>query len=180
MATVNVKPAGSRPSLLDMAYAIKDKADRAEKKKPAEEEAPVPSKKAKKQEVVRKAAAKKKPKKKPADKSTLTIAKEHALQHGTYMAIVRRLNCRRCGAPPPSERKGNEFCHRDEGKGLSLKTDVREGWAGCPPCHKLVGEGKMPRAEKRALNDEYAGSTRAEVDAKGLWPKNLPRWKAKA
>lgn len=115
---------------------------------------------------------------KAEEKPEVALPKEAASQHGTYMAIVRRLNCRRCHVPPPSPKKGNEFCHSDEGKGAGLKTDVRRGWAGCPRCHREVGEGKMPRAEKRRLNDEYAASTRAEVEAKGLWPKSLPKWKA--
>lgn len=174
MATVIIKP--GRNNVIRMAFELHAKAQRAEKRKaksePAiEEPPPAPARKAK---------PRPKPKKKPADKTMLAHAKENVSQNGTYMAIVRRLACRRCTAPPPSPKKGNEFCHRDEGKGMGLKTDVREGWAGCPACHKEVGEGKMPRAEKRRLNDEYAESTRDEVIALGLWPKTLAKWKEKA
>lgn len=124
------------------------------------------------------AADKKKERAATRDEPELALPKEQASQDGTYMAIVRRLDCRRCGKPAGPKR-GNDFCHSDEGKGMGIKTDVRRGWAGCPRCHKAVGEGTMPRAEKRRLNDEYAASTRAEVEAKGLWPKKLPKWKGK-
>lgn len=160
-----VKPGRNR--VIALAFELLAAAEKKAKKNPPLEEPP----------PVKKAAKKRPAKKKPADKTTLAHPKEAASQHGTYMAIVRRLNCRRCHAPPPGPKKGNEFCHRDEGKGLGIKTDVREGWAGCPRCHKEVGEGKMLRAEKRRLNDEYAASTRAEVEAKGLWPRSLPKWK---
>lgn len=180
MVTI-VNPRPGRRSIASLAWELHDKAQRAEKKKKPEAEEPAPAPVVKRPFGRRKPADKpaKASKAKPADKSQLALPKEHASQDGTYMAIVRRLACRRCGNPPPSEKKGNEFCHRDEGKGTSLKTDVREGWSGCPPCHKAVGEGKMPRPEKRRLNLEYAASTRAEVEALGLWPKKLPKWSTK-
>lgn len=44
----------------------------------------------------------------------LPIAKENALQHLGYMALVRQLPCARCGF----FRKGFvQFCHADQGKG---------------------------------------------------------------
>lgn len=155
------------PSLLDMAYGLLHKQQKAEaraaKKAPPAEESPPP--------------AKKRPaKKKPADKSALAILKDHVIpEHGTYMAVVRRLACRRCGKPAGPKR-GNDFCHRNMGKAKSMKTDCREGWSGCPRCHKEIDEGGLPREERRRLELEYGASTRAEVIGKGLWPKNLPRW----
>lgn len=149
MATFVKSPIPIRgPSILDIAWTGLRAADKAEKKASNQE-----------------------------GKPEVAHPKEEVSQHGTYMAVVRRLACRRCGKAPPSERLGNQFCHGDEGKGMGLKTDVREGWAGCAKCHREVGEGKMPRAEKRRLNKEYAASTRAEVEAKGLWPKSLPKWR---
>ena len=98
--------------------------------------------------------------------------KENAIVSEAYRKVVRGLACMRCNWPPRSQ-----FCHSDEGKGMSLKTDDRRGWAGCAICHYLVGtSGTFPKAERRALDAEYSAKTRAEVLRLNLWPKNLPKW----
>lgn len=104
--------------------------------------------------------------------------KEGVLRSSTYEAAVRRLPCARCGVVNLSQ-----FCHSDEGKGLSLKTDVRRGWPGCGPhdglpgCHWYVGtSGNMKREERRVFEAQAAASTRAEIKRLGLWPKRLPAW----
>jgi len=114
----------------------------------------------------------------------LAHPKENVLTSPTFEARTRKFACRRCGYLPP--KGGNQFCHRDEGKGLGIKTDVREGWAGCGPhdglpgCHWLMGtSGKIPKAERRRLEIEYGASNRAEMLAKGLWPKGLPLYEEK-
>ena len=44
-------------------------------------------------------------------------------------------------------------CHRNEGKGLSLKqSDERSAW-GCAPCHRWLDQSGSPRAEKRRAFD---------------------------
>lgn len=113
------------------------------------------------------------------------MPKEGAIQHQGYMAIVRRLPCMRCGYRPPVG--SNQFCHGDQGKAMGLKTDVREGWAGCGPhdglpgCHWLVGtSGKLGKQERRAEEDRLAALTRAEVQRLGLWPRRLPVWHEKS
>jgi hypothetical protein len=55
--------------------------------------------------------------------------KENILKSAAYENAVRDLGyCVRCGLECRPQ-----FCHRDEGKGTGIKTDVREGWAGCGP-----------------------------------------------
>lgn len=105
--------------------------------------------------------------------SGVTIGKEGALQHAGYMAAVRGLGycmrCRRSCRP--------QFCHRDQGKGMGLKTDVREGWPGCVECHWLVGtSGQYAKQDRRALELELAQRTRDAVQAAGTWPARLPAW----
>ncbi len=96
--------------------------------------------------------------------------KEGVLYSHPYRAVVRGLACRRCGKPPRSQ-----FCHTDEGKGQSIKTDDRRGWAGCADCHYLVGtSGQFVKNVRRALDAQYALETRAEVLRLGLWPQSLP------
>lgn len=122
---------------------------------------------------------------KSAEKVHRSWPKENVSQSGAYMAAVRTLACRRCGFLPTAP-KHNEFAHADEGKGQSIKTDVRRGAALCgkrgtdPGCHWYVGtSGKMKKAERRAFERQAAASTRAEIRARGLWPKRLGEWDEK-
>lgn len=119
----------------------------------------------------------------PADTSGPSRPKEAVQSSPTYERNARKhLTCRHCKAKPLFP----QFCHRDQGKGLAIKTDVRLGWVGCGPdpktsepgCHWLIGtSGTYSKAERRLMEDEYAASTRAEMEALGLWPKNLPKWR---
>lgn len=107
--------------------------------------------------------------------SGVAVAKENASQHSGYMEAVRGLGyCVRCGKVCRPQ-----FCHRDEGKGIGIKTDCREGWAGCADCHHFVGtSGTLPREERRAEDLEMGRRTRAAVKAAGTWPARLPAWEA--
>jgi hypothetical protein len=100
------------------------------------------------------------------------IEKDNPLQHQGYMDIVRAMPCAHCGRPPRSQ-----FCHSDEGKGMGIKSDCRQGWPGCPECHEAIGTNRIyPRHQRRALEAEMARQTRAQIEASGQWPKNLPKW----
>jgi hypothetical protein len=105
--------------------------------------------------------------------------KENVLESAAYENAVRDLGyCVRCGRVCRPQ-----FCHRDEGKGAHLKTDVREGWAGCGPgpwghgCHHYVGtSGKLPKEERRAEDLRCGALTRAALRQRGTWPKSVPEW----
>jgi hypothetical protein len=105
------------------------------------------------------------------------VAKENALQHAGYMDAVRSLaRCMRCGRGLLRA----VFCHRDCGKGTGLKTDCREGWAGCDECHHLVGtSGQLPKPVRRAVELMLGALTRHEVGAAGAWPAGLPAWEVR-
>lgn len=63
-------------------------------------------------------------------------------------AVVDLEYCVRCG------RYGVQCAHRDEGKGMGLKTDDCLSAALCPECHRELGEGKdMTRDERRREMD---------------------------
>jgi hypothetical protein len=111
-------------------------------------------------------------------RAVVAVPKDAPLQHRTYMAAVRKLPCYRCGVVGLTQ-----FCHRDEGKGMGLKTDCREGWPGCGPhgdepgCHWIVGtSGQLSRAERRAFELKAGIATRQQIRSAGQWPKNLPAW----
>ena len=106
--------------------------------------------------------------------TTGPVAKENILASAAYENAVRALGyCVRCGWVGRPQ-----FCHRDCGKGIAIKTDSREGWAGCDACHALLGGhkggGRMPKEQRRAEEDRLAAITRAEVLRRGMWPKGVP------
>lgn len=108
--------------------------------------------------------------------TTGPVVKGKALESSAYENAVRDLGyCMRCGW-----RGRPQFCHRDEGKGVGMKTDVREGWPGCDTCHGWLGGhkggGRMPKEERRAVELELGQRTRAAVLAAGTWPARLPAW----
>ena len=103
--------------------------------------------------------------------ATPPIDKENAPQHAGYMNLVRALPCAHCGKPPRSV-----FCHSDEGKGMGIKSDCRQGWPGCPECHDAIGTQRIyPKKQRRALEAEMARQTRELIEKSGQWPKTLPR-----
>lgn len=110
------------------------------------------------------------------------VAKENPLTSEAYRTLVRAMPCMHCGHPPRSQ-----FCHSDQGKGIGLKTDDRRSWPGCGPhdgqpgCHWLIGtSGRIPKAERRELENRYAAQTRAAILAAGKWPKNLPLYQGES
>lgn len=106
-----------------------------------------------------------------ATTSWAPIEKENAPQHAAYMDLVRALPCAHCGKAPRSV-----FCHSDEGKGIGIKSDCRQGWPGCPECHDAIGTRRIyPKEQRRALEAEMARQTRALIEASGQWPKSLPK-----
>ena len=106
--------------------------------------------------------------------------KENVLKSAAYENAVRLIGrCMRCGYVCRPQ-----FCHRDEGKGGHIKTDVREGWAGCGPhdntmgCHYFVGtSGSLSKEQRRAEDLRLGALTRAEVLRLGIWPKSVPLWR---
>ena len=97
--------------------------------------------------------------------------KENATQHARYMAAVRLLPCAHCGIAGPSQ-----FCHSDEGKGMGIKSDCRQGWPGCAHCHDMVGTQRIyDKATRRRVEADMAAQTRRQITAMGLWPADLPQ-----
>lgn len=106
------------------------------------------------------------------------IEKENPVRSEAYRRLVATLPCAHCGIHDHSQ-----AAHADQGKGGNIKSDDRTCYPACAPrvghigCHALIGmTGRMPREDRRALEQKYAAETRAQIEASGQWPKNLPRW----
>ena len=71
--------------------------------------------------------------------------------------------CVQCG------RKGVQTSHRDEGKGMGLKTSDALTAALCPECHRDNGSsGRMTRDERRAAMDRAIIRTLERLADEGL------------
>lgn len=81
--------------------------------------------------------------------------KHNTFTSEAWLNAVRSIElCVRCG------RYGVEAAHRDEGKGMGLKTDDCYTAALCHECHHELGNGKnLPRAERRMEMDRWILAT---------------------
>ena len=114
----------------------------------------------------------------PPSREPRPLPKFETLVSEEYRSLVRQLPCARCGHVGATQ-----FCHADQGKGMGIKTDDRQGWAGCGPhdgvsgCHYLVGSsGHYPKQRRRILEEIYARWTRGQILEAGQWPADLPHW----
>ena len=65
-----------------------------------------------------------------------------------FRKLVTSLPCQVCG------QEGTQAAHRNEGKGMGLKTSDALVVALCPTCHTRLDQGSdMTRAEKREFWD---------------------------
>jgi hypothetical protein len=66
-----------------------------------------------------------------------------------FRRLVTQLPCQHCGTV------GTQAAHRNQGKGLSLKTSDALVVALCPECHTRYDQGKdLCREDKRAFWDD--------------------------
>lgn len=80
-----------------------------------------------------------------------------------WLQAVRGLCCVICG------REGVQAAHRNQGKGLSMKTDDCLTAALCPECHSRVDQGPdMTREERRAYLDSAILMTLRDLARNGL------------
>lgn len=72
----------------------------------------------------------------------------------TYRSLAWRQAVAEIGACVLCGRHGVQVAHRNEGKGMGLKTDDCLTAAICPPCHHEIDNGKhLHQYERRALMD---------------------------
>ncbi len=71
-----------------------------------------------------------------------------AVKRKWFEAVASIEDCVRCG------RYGVQVAHRNQGKGMGMKTDPWMTAALCPECHHEIDNGKdMDRGERRAEMD---------------------------
>jgi hypothetical protein len=77
-----------------------------------------------------------------------------------FRRLVTTLPCQHCGAD------GTQAAHRNQGKGLSLKTSDALVVALCPTCHARIDQGRdMDRDSRRAFwDDAYIRQTQHLIE----------------
>jgi len=80
----------------------------------------------------------------------MSLQKSPVYRSEKWLKAVRSIeDCVLCGA------WGIQAAHRNEGKGMKMKTDDCATAAICPKCHHEIDNGKdMTRDERRALLDK--------------------------
>lgn len=80
-----------------------------------------------------------------------------------WRRAVASLPCVKCGTEGMTQ-----AAHRDQGKGMGIKVDDCLTAALCFRCHQELGEGKMPREEKRQMMDDAILKTLVQLAREGL------------
>lgn len=94
----------------------------------------------------------------------MNYLKQPRFESEPWRRAVASLHCVRCF------REGStQAAHRNEGKGMAMKTDDCWTAALCVDCHRELDQGKtMSRAEKREAMDTAILMTLRELARRGL------------
>jgi hypothetical protein len=113
---------------------------------------------------------------KSVEKPEVAHPKDDIVRSEAYRRLVAARPCKNCG-----RHKRSQAAHvPPEGKGI--KVDDRETFPLCcdgpryKGCHPKFDQYElMPRDKAVKQGRKWAAETRAEIQAEGLWPKNLPK-----
>lgn len=91
--------------------------------------------------------------------------REPRIKSTAWLAAVRSIGrCVLCGSMDAIQ-----AAHRDEGKGMGMKTHDHMTACLCASCHRSLGEGKgYTQSERRALMDRAIVRTHDELVRAGL------------
>lgn len=93
----------------------------------------------------------------------MNFLKQPTFRSPKWLKAVATLDCVLC------YREGTQAAHRNEGKGMSIKTADCWTAALCPTCHSEIDSGKnLTRDERRQRMDVAILLTIKELASKGL------------
>lgn len=108
------------------------------------------------------------------------VEKDNPLRSEAYRRLVAAMPCAYC-----RREKHSQHAHTNGAqKGKGIKNDDRDAMPLCaddyglPGCHTRFDRYALfpDREEHRRMGAQWAAETRAQIEASGQWPKNLPRW----
>ena len=87
------------------------------------------------------------------------------MRYPAYLAAIRRLPCMCCGRVGATQ-----AAHRNESKGMALKTDDRTAMSLCLDCHRDYDNGgTMDKDAARSWAVTMREHTKAALVARGEW-----------
>ena len=94
----------------------------------------------------------------------MNYTKQSPYRSEKWLRAVASLPCVKCG------REGQtQACHRNQGKGMGIKTDDIHTAALCMSCHAEIDQGKdMTRNERRSVLDFAILMTLEQLARRGL------------
>jgi hypothetical protein len=109
-----------------------------------------------------------------------SIEKDNPIRSEAYRRLVAALPCANCGKVGYSQHAHTNGAN----KGKSIKNDDRDAMPLCADdlgmrgCHTRFDRYALflDREEHRRMGAQWAAETRAQIEASGQWPKNLPKW----
>lgn len=116
-----------------------------------------------------------------ADQPVVTVVKDEAVRSEPYRRLVASLPCANCGRVGRSQ-----HAHTNAGKAKGMKNDDRDAMPLCADDYGILGCHSrfdryalfLDREEHRRKGAEWAEQTRSRIEALGLWPASVPRWRA--
>jgi hypothetical protein len=115
-----------------------------------------------------------------ADTMAEPVEKGNPLRSEPYRRLVAAMPCAYC-----RREKHSQHAHTNANKGKGIKNDDRDAMPLCadgyglPGCHtlfdlyRLIPGGREAHVAQGAV---WSAQTRAQIEASGQWPKNLPKW----
>ena len=79
----------------------------------------------------------------------ISYFKEKTFKSEWFRRLVTELPCQHCGA------EGTQAAHRNQGKGIGIKTSDALVVALCPACHTRLDQGRdLSKEDRRAFWDD--------------------------
>jgi hypothetical protein len=110
----------------------------------------------------------------------LSHSKDAPVRSEPYLRLVAARPCKNCG-----RQKHSQAAHLPP-DGKAIKQDDRETFPLCADaprrkgCHPKFDQYElMPHDKAVKQGRKWARETREEIEAEGLWPKNVPKWPTK-
>ena len=107
-----------------------------------------------------------------------SFQKQNAIRSEAYRRLVAAMPCKKCGI------QGYSQAAHVPPDGRGIKQDDRLTFALCcvrvgiPGCHQDYDQWRMfPREIAVTVGHAWAADTRRYFEARGKWPKSLPKWK---
>lgn len=93
----------------------------------------------------------------------MNYLKQPTYRSEKWLRAVASIECVHC------MKEGTQAAHRNQGKGMSIKTDDCLTASLCPEAHAMIDQGSsLTREERRGLMDQWILATIVQLARRGL------------